>query len=77
MKRLTLAIAFACVLTGVVRAGEIHTTVAGASPAPNTKTTAGGSLSSDAVAPVDIAGTDATAPQEALTIILALLDIVS
>jgi len=77
MKRLTLAIAFACVLTGVVRAGEIHTTVAGASPAPNTKTTAGGSLSSDVVAPGDSPATDATAPREVLTIILALLDIVS
>jgi len=77
MKRLTLAIAFACVLTGVVRAGEIHTTVAVASPTPNTKTAAGEIPTGDAVATGDIPGTDATAPQDVLTIILALLSIVS
>ena len=67
MKRLTLAIAFACVLTGVVRAGEIHTTGAVAVPTPNTVTAAG-----------EIPTTGATAPQanSVLTIILTLLSIV-
>src|ERR1044072_9131189 len=77
MKRLTLAIAFACVLTGVVRAGEIHTTVAVASPTPNTETDAGEVPANGAVAAADIPGADATAPQELLTIILAFLAIVS
>ena len=68
MKRLTLAIAFACVLTGVARAGEIHTTRVAPPPTPNTVTPAG-----------EIAGTDATAPQEStaiLTIVLTLFSIV-
>ena len=63
MKRLALAIAFACVLSGVTRAGEIHSTESIAAPAPGTVTPT----------------TGATAPETSnsvLTIILALLDIV-
>ena len=68
MKRLALAIALACVLSGVARAGEIHTTGAVASPT---------------LTPVPVAGeipnTGATAPEEStsiLTIILTLISIV-
>ena len=50
MKRLALAIAFACVLTGVARAGEIHTTGAVAAPTPNTGTIAGEISSTGATA---------------------------
>ena len=65
MKRLALAIAFACVLSGVTRAGEIHSTESIAAPTPGTVT----------VTPTS----GATAPETAnsvLTIILSLLDIV-
>ena len=68
MKRLALAVAFACVLTSVVRAGEIHTTGAVAPPTPNTVTAAG-----------EIPTSGVTGPQEpaaVLTIILAILGIV-
>lgn len=75
MKRLALAIAFACVLTGAVRAGEIHTTGAVAPPTPSTATV--GEIPSTGGAS-SVVTTGATASQEstALTIILALLGIV-
>jgi len=66
MKRLALAIAFACVLTGVVRAGEIHTTGAVASPTPNPVTIAG-----------EIPTTEATAPQDLTTILTIVLTLIS
>jgi hypothetical protein len=50
MKRLALAVALACVLTGVTRAGEIHTTGAVAPP-----TTAPGEISTTGE-PVAITG---------------------
>ena len=56
MKRLVLAIAFACVLTGVARAGEIHTTGAVPPPPPpptTTMVTTGETPSADATAPED------------------------
>jgi hypothetical protein len=69
MKRLALAIVLACVLSGVARAGEIHTTGAVAPPRPPHPITAAGEIHS----------TGATAPESSstlLTIILTLLDIV-
>ena len=69
MRRLALAIAMACLLSGVARAGEIHPTGA---PAPSTGSTA--------TAPGEIPTTGGTAPEESntvLTIILTLIDIVS
>ena len=69
MRRLALAIALACVLSGMAHAGEIHTTRATVPPTPSTVTVAG-----------EISTTDGTAPQEptsVLTIVLTLLSIVS
>ena len=68
MRHLALAIALACVLSGVARAGEIHTTGAVAPPAPSTVTATG-----------EIHSTGVTASEEsitALTIILTLFSIV-
>jgi hypothetical protein len=70
MRRLALAITLGCVLSGMVRAGEIPTTGAIASPTP-----------SPATAPGEISSTGATTPgeihsTEALTIILTLISIV-
>ena len=68
MKRLALAIVLACALSGVVQAGEIHTTGAVAPPPPQPLTAA-----------EEIHTTAATAPEEPstlLTIILTLIDIV-
>lgn len=79
MKRLALAIAFACVLTGVVRAGEIHTTGAVAPPTPNTVTAAGEIFTTGEVAAGEVPSTGGTAPEASnpvLTIILTLLSIV-
>jgi hypothetical protein len=72
MRYLVLAVALACVLSGVVCAGEIHTTGAVAPPPPSTT-------------PGEIPGTTpgeihtTSAPEEsstALTIILTLISIV-
>ena len=68
MRRLALAIALACVLSGMTRAGEIHTTGAVAPPPPPSTVTAPGEIHSTG------------APQESntvLTIILAIIGIVS
>jgi hypothetical protein len=69
MRRLALAIALACVLSGVARAGEIPTTGAVAQPTPSPVTAAG-----------EIHSTGATAPEDSstlLTIILTVISIVS
>lgn len=69
MRRLALALALACVLSGVVRAGEIHPTGVTAPPPPPSSLTAAG----------DVPTTDEPAPQETstvLTFILTLIDIV-
>jgi hypothetical protein len=66
MRRLALAIVLACALSGVTRAGEIHTTVAAPTPSPVTVA-------------VEVPTTDETTPQElttVLTITLTLLSIV-
>jgi hypothetical protein len=73
MRRLALAIALACVLSGVVvRAGEIHTTGAVASPTPTPVTAAGGMHSTGATVPGEVPTNGATV----LTIILTLISIV-
>ncbi len=68
MRRLALTVALACVLSGVARAGEIHTTGAVAQPTPSPVTTTG-----------EMPGTGAVAPQASstiLTIIVTLYSIV-
>lgn len=68
MRRLALAIALACVLSGVARAGEIHTTGAVAPPPPSTITATG-----------EVPTAGATTPQASdplLTIVLTLISIV-
>ena len=71
MRRLTLAIALACVLSGAAYSGEISSTGAVASPTPS-PATAPGEIHSTATAPGEIHSTEATA----LTIILTLISIV-
>jgi hypothetical protein len=68
MRRLALAVALACVLSGMVRAGEIPSTGVIAPPPPSTATVT-----------EKISTIDETAPEESstvLTIILTLIDIV-
>jgi hypothetical protein len=68
MRRLALAIALACILSGVARAGEMHSTGAPAPPTGSTTT-----------APGEIPTTGGTTPEESntvLTIFLALNSIV-
>ena len=72
MRRLTLAVALACVLSGAVRAGEIASTGAVASPTPSPATAPGEISSTGATTPGEILSTEATA----LTIILTLISIV-
>lgn len=67
MRRLALAIALAGVLSGVARAGEIHSTGAVAPPPPTTATATG-----------KVPTTGATGPQassKVLTIVLTLIRI--
>ena len=68
MRRLALAIALACVLSGAVRAGEIHTTGAVATPTPSPVTVIEENNSTGATAP--------QASSTVLTIILTLISIV-
>jgi len=70
MRRLTLAVALACVLSGAVRAGEMASTGAVASPTPSPATLPGEISSTGATTPGEIHST------EALTIILTLISIV-
>jgi hypothetical protein len=76
MRRLALATALACILSGVARAGEIHSTGVIAPPPPSTTTVAGEIPGGDRTMFGEIPSTDATTPQAssmALTIILTLL----
>jgi len=66
MRRLVLAIALACVFSGVVRAGEIHTTGAVAPPEPGTVTAAG-----------EIPTNGATTPEDSSTLLTIILTVVS
>jgi len=72
MRRLTLAIALACVLSGAVRAGEMASTGAVASPTPSPATVPGEIHPTGATAPGEIP----TTGEAALTIILTLISIV-
>jgi len=77
MRRLVLAIALAFVLSGVARAGEIHSTGAVAIPTPS-PTTAYGEIHTTGVVTVgEIPSTGVTAPQESSTLITIILTIIS
>jgi hypothetical protein len=69
MRHLALAIALACVLSGLARAGEIHTTGAVAPPPPGTSTTTAGEIHSTGVETTQDSVT-------VVTIILTLIEIV-
>ena len=77
MRRLALAIALACVLSGAVRAGEIHSTGAVAPPTQGTVTDAGEVPTNGGTAPGEIPTTGATAPQESSTLLSILLTLIS
>ena len=68
MRRLALAITLGCVLSGMVRAGEIPTTGAIAPPPPPSSATAAGTTTTGAPAP--------QASSTALTVILTLITFV-
>ena len=69
MRRLALAIALACVLSGMAHAGEIHTTGAVAPPIPGEIHSTGDAVAGE----VPSTGGDSTT---VLTIILTLISIV-
>jgi hypothetical protein len=73
MRRLALMITLACVLSGLVQAGEIHTTGAIATPTPSPTIAYGGIPTTSLPTAVNIPGTGATVP---LTIILTIISIV-
>src|SRR5690348_11856784 len=79
MRRLALAIAMACVLSGVIHAGEIHTTGAVAPPPPSTVTATGEIPTTGMATAGEIHSTGVSALQDSttvLTVILTLLSIV-
>ena len=80
MRRLTLAVALACVLSGAARAGEMHSTGVVAPPPPPSTVSVNGEIpATGTTAPGEIPSTGATAPQQSgtlLTIILTLISIV-
>ena len=83
MSNLALAIALACVLSGVAHAGEIPSTWAGATPTPSTMTTTGEIHTTGVIGEIPTTGvfgeihsTGATASSSVLTIILTLISIV-
>ena len=72
MRRLTLAMALACVLSGAIHGGEIHSTGAVASPTPSPVPAAGEIHTTGATAPGEVP----TNGETALTIILTIISIV-
>lgn len=74
MRRLALAIALACVLSGAARAGEIHPTGVVAPPPPPPSTTA---AATGATAPGEILSTGETAPEESVTLLTIILTFIS
>jgi len=66
MRRMALAIALACVLSGVARAGEIHSTGVVAPQPSGTVTTTG-----------EMPTTGATVPQPSSTVLTIILTIIS
>jgi hypothetical protein len=80
MRRLALAIALACVLSGVARAGEIPTTGVVATPTPIPMKAAGGIPIDGAMTIGEIHSSDAIGSEDSstlLTIILTLITVVS
>ena len=80
MRRLALAVALACVLSGAVRAGEMHSTgVVAPPPPPSTLSVTGAIHPTGATEPGEIHTAGATTPEESstlLTIIVTLFSIV-
>src|SRR6185503_3402313 len=80
MRRLALTIALASVLSGAVRAGEIPSTGAVATPTPSTTTITGEIPTSDKAGEVPTAGVigeiHTTSAIDPLTIILTIISIV-
>ena len=83
MRRLALAIALACTLSGVTRAGEIPSTGAVA-PRPQNPTTISGEIHTTGTAapstmPIagEIHSTGATAPQPSNTLLTIILTVIS
>ena len=72
MRRLALAIALACILSGAARAGEMPSTGVAAPPPPSTVTAAGEIPTTGLTAPGEISSTGGAV----LTIILTLISIV-
>ena len=73
MRRLALAIALACVLSGLAHAGEIHTTGATAPAAPGTLTTTGEIHSTGG----EIPSTCAIAPEGSNTVVTIILTLIT
>ena len=71
MRRLALAIALACVISGAIRAGEIHSTGAVAPSTPSTATTGGEIHGTGVAEPGEI-----HSPGVVTTIILTVISIV-
>lgn len=77
MRRLALAFALACVLTGVVRAGEIPTTGLAAPRPPCTVSATGEIPTTGAIAPGESPTPCATAPQDSSTVLTIILTLIS
>ena len=80
MRRLALAIALACVLSGAARAGEMPSTGSPAPTTPSTVTAPGEMPGTGSTVPGEIPINGATTPEESstlLTIILTFIGIVS
>lgn len=78
MRRLALAIALACVLSGAARAGEMPSTGAVAPPAQCTVTAAGEiCTTAGATAPGEVPSTGAKEPQPSGTLLTVILTIIS
>jgi hypothetical protein len=77
MRRLALAIALACILSGAARAGEIPSTGAVAQPTPSPVSATGQIHAAGATVPVEIHTTGATAPDESSTLLTIILTLIS
>lgn len=89
MKRLALAVALACVLSGLARAGEMHPTGAVATPTPtpsaatvtgqihSTGATVPGEIHPTSATPGDIPTNGATVPEGSSTLATIILTLIS
>ena len=77
MRRLAIVIALACVLSGMVRAGEIHTTGAVASPTPSPARMAEEIHNTAAMLSGEIPSTGVTASEESTTVLTIVLTVIS